>query len=320
MTGKIIGIYSITNNINNKYYIGSSINIIKRWYTHTYMLNNNIHANKHLQSAWTKYGPESFSFDIIKTTDKSRLRQEEEEFISINHDRCYNIQATTNIGGINARKVAQYNKDGILVKVWNSLTEASKSVNLSTPSRISVCCKKYCIAKGYYWRYVNDDKVIQKIMINILPRTTLKNQSIYVFSDNGVLLDIFKTRIECKNTYNISLSVLSIIQHSDKNKYNNEYFIFSNNKNAALDEYKKLKKKENDKTLKRYEQRSILAKNNINNNKKPCKSIDKNGITIFYDSISEAAIKEGVNKSSVCSALIGKTKTCNKKTWEYYIK
>lgn len=41
----IVGIYSITNKVNNKIYIGQSVNIYNRWKSHICELNNNHHYN-----------------------------------------------------------------------------------------------------------------------------------------------------------------------------------------------------------------------------------------------------------------------------------
>ena len=54
------GIYQIRNKINGKIYIGSSADkkgILQRWKQHVKDLKNNIHHNKHLQTAW-KYAEE----------------------------------------------------------------------------------------------------------------------------------------------------------------------------------------------------------------------------------------------------------------------
>ena len=60
----ISGIYKITNNVNGKFYIGSSQNISRRWYDHKRELRIQKHHNKYLQRAWNKYGEENFSFEI----------------------------------------------------------------------------------------------------------------------------------------------------------------------------------------------------------------------------------------------------------------
>ena len=59
------GIYKITNKVNNKVYIGQSINIEGRFYQHKNCLNRNVGHNSHFQNAWNKYGEENFEFELI---------------------------------------------------------------------------------------------------------------------------------------------------------------------------------------------------------------------------------------------------------------
>lgn len=69
----ISGIYKIVC-YNNKFYIGSSINIDKRIKDHIRSLNKNKHHNSHLQRAWNEYGENNFKFEVIETIhDISRL-------------------------------------------------------------------------------------------------------------------------------------------------------------------------------------------------------------------------------------------------------
>jgi len=107
----ISGIYSITNIINKKIYIGSSKNIDKRIRKHFGDLRNNKHANSHLQNAYNKYGRNSFSWEIVKgEIPFNELERIEQEFIdSIPQDLRYNQRLiANNNGGI---KLQQATKD-----------------------------------------------------------------------------------------------------------------------------------------------------------------------------------------------------------------
>lgn len=64
------GIYSIKNKVNNKVYIGKTLDSFNnRWNGHIYELNKKVHKNKHLNSAWNKYGEQNFEFCILEQVD-----------------------------------------------------------------------------------------------------------------------------------------------------------------------------------------------------------------------------------------------------------
>lgn len=94
MKNQISGIYKTTNKINGKYYVGSSINIDKRWRSHKNRLNSNIHANKHLQNSWLKYGEINFIFSILETISLDKLAETEQKYLDIavnEQDKTYNL-------------------------------------------------------------------------------------------------------------------------------------------------------------------------------------------------------------------------------------
>lgn len=70
---KIAGIYIIKNLINNKFYIGSSINIKRRFIDHKRDLKSNKHASIKLQRAYHKYGETNFSFIVLEQLCLSKL-------------------------------------------------------------------------------------------------------------------------------------------------------------------------------------------------------------------------------------------------------
>ena len=64
-----VGIYEIRNNLNNKVYVGKSINIENRFIHHKYLLNKDFcdkNCNRHLFNSVKKYGIDNFSFNIIE--------------------------------------------------------------------------------------------------------------------------------------------------------------------------------------------------------------------------------------------------------------
>lgn len=60
------GIYKIENILTGKYYVGSSVDIKKRWNKHLSQLRKGTHPNKHLQSSYNKYGEDAFKFEVLE--------------------------------------------------------------------------------------------------------------------------------------------------------------------------------------------------------------------------------------------------------------
>jgi len=92
------GIYKIVNLVNNKIYVGSSINLNKREKDHFKDLNGNYHRNRYLQNAWNKYGLDNFKFEVLEhVKDESKLLEKEQYYLDIYFDNqkcCYNICPT----------------------------------------------------------------------------------------------------------------------------------------------------------------------------------------------------------------------------------
>ena len=93
------GIYRITNVANGNCYIGSSINIKKRWIDHRATLGMNKHHSAYLQHAWNKYGEVSFTFSVLFYCNKENLIKYEQLMFNIYHP-AYNMApvAGTNLG------------------------------------------------------------------------------------------------------------------------------------------------------------------------------------------------------------------------------
>lgn len=77
----MIGIYQIANIANGKIYVGSAINMPKRWGEHRVGLRRGNHKNKKLQAAFSKYGEGCFVFSEIELCEKGVLIAREQHWI-----------------------------------------------------------------------------------------------------------------------------------------------------------------------------------------------------------------------------------------------
>ena len=165
----------IKNNVNDKSYVGQSINIENRWTHHKSELNNNKHINDYLQNAWNKYGEDNFSFIVIEECKESELNEKEIYYInkynSMNNG--YNLcEGGNGIRGYrhtkeeiekmrmiqNPKTVLQIDSQLNIVNKWHGTSHISKELGYSKRN-IDLCCKMeygHKTAYGYYWFYEED--------------------------------------------------------------------------------------------------------------------------------------------------------------------
>lgn len=74
------GIYEIRSQTGR--YIGSSINILRRWRVHLHRLKKGTHHSAHLQAAWQKYGESAFYFRTLEICAAEHLREREQAYLS----------------------------------------------------------------------------------------------------------------------------------------------------------------------------------------------------------------------------------------------
>ena len=182
------GIYRIKNKVNNKSYVGSSVNMIRRFSKHRSNLNKDQHENNYLQKEWNKFGKDNFEFEmlcIIKENKREILKelllQKEEEIIELlksnRTENGYNLQVVKkekkekrNNKGItesfrkqlsksqNHRKLAvvQLTLDGKFVNKFESLTKANKETGVHKTNIQRTCEGKRLTAGNFLWVYEKD--------------------------------------------------------------------------------------------------------------------------------------------------------------------
>ena len=142
---------------NRMVYIGQSKNPKQRW-------NNGkgYKDNKKFYEAIKMFGWENIKHEIVAETyygwlarkiEKiliSKYKKQNMAYNIVNEDRPAYISKRT----IQLKKVAKYSKDGKLIKVYNSASEAWHDGN-PNPEYIRNCCRgRIKTTKGYVWKYL----------------------------------------------------------------------------------------------------------------------------------------------------------------------
>lgn len=85
------GIYEILNTNTNKRYIGSSIDIERRWKEHDAMLRHNNHHSIKLQRSYNKTKDKDiFTYNIIESVTDLKILHEREQYYIDEYDSFYN--------------------------------------------------------------------------------------------------------------------------------------------------------------------------------------------------------------------------------------
>lgn len=102
----MIGIYKIKNLINNKIYIGQSVDITRRWAEHRrsgqpkkYSLSSKRDINSPIHLAMQKYGIENFEFSVVKECEVEALNELERYYISFYHSTDKRYGYNISLGG-----------------------------------------------------------------------------------------------------------------------------------------------------------------------------------------------------------------------------
>lgn len=90
------GVYKIRCLVNDRCYIGSSVDVVKRLYNHHWHLISDRHPNQKLQRAWNKHGATNFEFSVVEMCARDDQLVREQHWMDV-LDVCatgYNMSPT----------------------------------------------------------------------------------------------------------------------------------------------------------------------------------------------------------------------------------
>lgn len=171
----MVGIYKITNIINNKCYIGQSVDIHKRWISHkaSSFNPNRSDYNTPLHRAMRKHGLSNFLFEIVEECSKSVLSEREIYYITYYHANNDNFGYNIERGGQGASHGIKLSKE-IVKQIINHIKNTNDSF-VKIGKMFGVAHNMIIwINRGELW---HDDAEKYPIRIQTKPHTTPKTHN-----------------------------------------------------------------------------------------------------------------------------------------------
>ena len=107
-----------------------------------------------------------------------------------------------------AKRIAQYGLDGVLIKIWDCVSDAARALNVSISSISNVCCGVNKSAAGYQWRYVVDS-VIPRIDAYTCQSGKYQIKTIARCDDDWNIIDVWQGCVAAQNGTGINKSHIS---------------------------------------------------------------------------------------------------------------
>lgn len=160
---KVSGIYTITNKVTGKLYIGESLDIYRRWHDeHIPQLRKNRHCNKELQNDFNKYGEENFGFGILQRYSGNDPISTKARILIL---ESYFITQFENAG------ISLYNVENTMVEILNGnkIPEAGNTLVCAIANVLANYAIKECEGFVYFEKY----KTIKSVLFDYV---TLKKK------------------------------------------------------------------------------------------------------------------------------------------------
>lgn len=223
------GVYVILNKVNNKKYIGKSINIKSRWANHISSLRMNKHYNTYLQNAWNKYGEENFSFKVLcYSDDNEELNRKEKFYIKVLRS-MYNEEGYNLTHGGDSYMMSEETKEkmkGLGSKLSNEDVRRIKLLLFCLMDRREIA-KQFnvsvavisAISQGKNFSYVSSE--LNPYIFNVKQKLIEeRNEKILALFDKGITI----TNISRKTGLSASIVEKCIYKHRNPQDENKKYY------------------------------------------------------------------------------------------------
>ena len=333
-------IYSITNNINQKKYIGktSQTNPYKRWKQHlqnarikdTTVSYSSIHTMP-IVSAIRKYGEDNFKFRVLEECAEESVNEREEHYIK-EYNTADGSGYNCTYGGEGVKKpkkywnnhpsskaVSCYTLDGEWVRDYETQGLAAAELNngeSKSRSSITSCIKGTTFqAFGYRWAWKGEPLKEVNNRVN-------RRGKIYGIHLESGRKKMWNSQADCaeeiegnrKRNQWISNILVDNIEGAKSMKQNKGWYLFRD-KHVANSDWKKAEPNRNDS-----DGMKKLAAISAEKRKKPVRGVSiTTGEEVRFDSISEASffIKGDKNYKAVANIARNIKDIKNGKNWMY---
>ena len=91
----ISGVYKVTNPVNGKFYIGSAVDIRRRWQDHRYDVETRELVSTYFYCTLKKYGPESFIWEVLEEIDLSDVEDKKHKRLFLKYLEQFYLDTLT---------------------------------------------------------------------------------------------------------------------------------------------------------------------------------------------------------------------------------
>lgn len=317
----IIGsVYIFINVINNKVYIGKTIDSYTyRWSCHK---NSSKLHNYYFYKAINKYGWDNFNKYVIFQTEELENTKENKEYLDkiilekekyyINFYKSNNSEYGYNLtnGGegvvgykpsedyLEKRKligkiVEQYDLNGNLLKEWPTMKMIKEKLNIGVDGIRECCNNKRESFKGFIWKFKSKSKIENDISNSYNPNC----KSILQYSLNGKFIKEWNSASEIQEKLGLDNHTIRACCRGNYNTCGNYIWLYKESNNIIQNLDKQI-------LINRKLYTPYIAQYDLNNNL----------IALWYN--TSQLEKEGFNRNSIRACIRGKNKTSRGHIWK----